>query len=98
MRVDLPAELSPTSPSTSPGYSLRSTSTSALTGPKDLLMPRISTIGLDRTSSGIRSDPPAHEDAGQGTPIDPSHPDVAQNGGDEDDADEHVDPMLRHDE
>src|SRR5688500_20265196 len=45
MSVDLPAELSPTSPMISPGYSRRSTSLRARTAPNALLMWRISMIG-----------------------------------------------------
>src|SRR5262245_50782838 len=45
MSVDLPAELSPTSPSTSPGAIDRLTSRRAWIAPKVLTMPRISTSG-----------------------------------------------------
>src|SRR5919198_4725098 len=44
--VDLPAPLSPTSPTTSPGATSRSTSSSACTAPNLLLTPRSESKGL----------------------------------------------------
>src|SRR6202035_2137790 len=50
--VDLPAPLSPSSPSTSPFFRCRLTSRSAVTGPKRLAM-----CSTRRTSSGADSGP-----------------------------------------
>ena len=44
--VDLPAPLSPTSAITSPDRTSKSTSSSALTDPKLLQMPRVSSVGV----------------------------------------------------
>src|SRR5207245_664905 len=52
MRVDLPAPLSPSRPSTSPFLRCRLTSRSAVTGPKRLAM-----CSTRRTSSGADSGP-----------------------------------------
>src|SRR4029077_15945009 len=52
MSVDLPAPLSPSSPSTSPFFRCRLTSRSAVTGPKRLAM-----CSTRRTSSGADSGP-----------------------------------------
>src|SRR5579884_2874455 len=48
IRVDLPAPLSPTRPTTSPEYTSKSTPRSACTAPKDLVMPRSWRAGTAR--------------------------------------------------
>src|SRR3954447_2500751 len=52
IRVDLPAPLSPSRPSTSPFFRCRLTSLSAVTGPK-----RLATCSTRSTSSGAESGP-----------------------------------------
>src|SRR6185295_5530503 len=101
MRVDLPAELSPTRPRTSPGNSRRSTSASARTGPKALLILRISMMGCpgELFSSGTRAPlqnrllgEQAFKDRPQGGCL--AEPDIADHGEDEDETDKDIDPML----
>src|SRR5688572_27740794 len=101
MSVDLPAELSPTRPRTSPGNRRRSTSASARTAPKALLMPRISMIGcstaIDCSSTGAAPNKRSPgEQAFDGRRHDRSlaQPDIADHGEQQYQADEHIDPML----
>src|SRR5689334_1358599 len=51
--VDLPAPLSPTRPTTSPSYTSKSTSVSALTAPNDLLMPVRRKRGSPRSMGAV---------------------------------------------
>src|SRR5688500_7204845 len=113
MSVDLPAELSPTRPRISPGYSMRSTSRRARTAPKDLLMPLISTMGVRGAgargagASGACSGMSGFHcgDSPVGEPVSPGaenvglpDPDVDQHGNNQDQTDEDVHPVLRQHE
>src|ERR1700691_6154119 len=90
--VDLPAPLSPSSPSTSPFLRCRLTSRSAVTGPKRLAM-----CSTRRTSSGAEAGPTTSCSASRSTTagVPPAHtPDIDVGGHRDDDREARVEEQV----